>query len=108
VRVEVEDMRDDGNRRMNATQLYRFGIDNWLELKQINSTEQCSSAGWGRTCYESEAQQVTVSGSTGCLVQQLGWWILDWKSGAVGFELRAPEGGIARDELLRMADHVQL
>ncbi len=76
-------------------------------LEQINSTEQFTSAGWGRARYEAEAQQVTVSGSTGYLVQQLGWWILDWKIGTVGFELRAPVGAVARDELLQMANGIQ-
>ncbi len=106
-RVEVEDIRYDGNRHVNVTQSYRFGVSNWLELEQMNSTEQYSSAGWGRARYDEEAQQVTVSGSTGYLVQQLGWWILDWKIGAVGFELRAPVGGMWRDDVLQIANRVQ-
>ncbi len=106
-RVEVEDSTYDSNRRTFIWQVYRLAENHWLELTQMNWTEQFESAGWGQARFEAEAQQVTVSGATAYLVKQFDWWILDWKVGEVGFELHAPAQVISREQLLNIAQSVQ-
>jgi hypothetical protein len=105
--VEVETIDYDHNRLTNTTQSYRVGRSGWFELMQVNSTDPSESAGWGRACCDSEAERVTVNGTTGYLVKQFDWWVLDWKVGNVGFELHAPAQVISREQLLNIAQSVQ-
>lgn len=105
--VEVEDSTYDGHRRTFVWQVYRLTTNNWLELTQMNWTEQFESAGWGQARYDPEAQVVHVSDATAYLVKQFDWWILDWKVGNIGFELHAPARVVSVDQLLRIAESVQ-
>jgi hypothetical protein len=106
-RVEVEDNVYDHNRNTSVSEIYPSAGNSWLELMQLNSTEEYAGAGWGRARYDPEARQVTVSGSTAYLVKQFDWWILDWKVGNVGFELQAPARVISLEQLLNIAQSVQ-
>jgi hypothetical protein len=105
--VEVEDSTYDSQRRTFVWQVYHLATNDWLELTQMNWTERFESAGWGQARYETEAQQVRVSGTTAYLVKQFDWWILDWKVGDVGFELHAPAQVVSREQLLHIAESVQ-
>jgi hypothetical protein len=84
-------------------QSYRLPDDVWLELTQMVTAVQYASAGWGQARYAPEARPVTVGQATGYLVRQFGWWVLDWKEGDVGFELRAPVQAFSLEELLNVA-----
>jgi hypothetical protein len=91
-------------------QSYRLSDDAWLELTQMVTTPAKQYAGgrWGQARYAPEARPVTVGETAGYVVRQFGWWVLDWKVGDVGFELRAPVMAFSLEELLNIATGVQL
>ncbi|MDY6877744.1 MAG: hypothetical protein SWK90_16300 [Chloroflexota bacterium] len=91
-------------------QSYRLPDDTWLELTQMVTTpaKQYAGARWGQARYAPEARPVTVGETAGYVVRQFGWWILDWKVGDVGFELRAPVMAFSLEELVTLATKVQL
>ena len=64
-------------------------------------------AAWGRARYAPDARPVSVGQITGYVVQQFGWWMLDWKVGDVGFEVRASVTALSLEELLTLATGVQ-
>ena len=105
--VQVETMAYEEGQRTNVTQAYRLPDDTWLELIQMVTTEHHASAGWGGARYAWEAHPVTVGQSTGYVIQRFGWWMLDWKVGDVGFELRAPVSALSLEDLLAIATGVQ-
>ena len=105
--VEVETIDYDHNRRTNVTQAYRFARSGWFELIQMNWTDPSKSGGWGRACCDYEAERVTVNGTTGYLVKQFDWWVMDWKVGNVGFELHASAQVISREQLLNIAQSIE-
>ena len=107
--VQVETRADQDRRWTDVYQSYRLPDDAWLELTQMVTTpaKQYTSARWGQARYAPEARPVTVGETTGYVVQQFGWWILDWKVGDVGFELRAPVLAFSLEELLNIATGVQ-
>jgi len=101
--VQVE-TRTSGERRWtNVSQMYRLPDDTWLELIQMATTDHYASAGWGQARYAPEASLVTVEQNTGYAVQRFGWWVLDWRMGDVGFELRASVPALSLDDLLSIA-----
>ena len=92
--------------RSNVYQMYRTREGAWLELVQKNSKDQSPSEGWGLARWDLEKRVVGVGVDAGALIQQFGWWVLDWKVGEVGFELRAPVRVISREQLLTIAESV--
>lgn len=105
--VRAEISRYDQQQRIDTHQLFRVDDDTWLELTQFNNTEKYESAGWGQARYETDAQQVDVAGAGGYLIRRLGWWVLNWKRGEVGFELRAPVEKFSETQLLEIARGVE-
>ena len=101
--VQVETRTSGERRRTNVSQMYRLTDDAWLELIQMVTTDHYASVGWGQARYEPEARLVAVGENTGYAVQRFGWWVLDWKVGDVGFELRAPVSALSLDDLLSIA-----
>jgi hypothetical protein len=79
----------------------------WLELAQRVTTEQYEGAGWGEARYDPEAQQLSIGITTGYLVRRYGAWMLDWKIGTTGFELRTPAESLTAQELTGIAASVQ-
>jgi hypothetical protein len=106
-RVQVETRADRDRRWTDVYQSYRLPDDTWLELIQMVTTVQYASAGWGQAHYAPEARPVTVGEAAGYVVRQFGWWVLDWKAGDVGFELRAPVTALSLENLLALAARVQ-
>jgi hypothetical protein len=80
----------------------------WLELTQRVSAEQYEGAGWGEARYDPEAQQLAVGAARSYLVRRYGAWLLNWKLGTAGFELRTPVDALAAEELAGLAASVQL
>jgi hypothetical protein len=106
--VEVETIDYDHNRLTNTTQSYLVGRSGWFELMQVNSTEPSAPISrWGRACCDYEAERVAIKASTGYLLKQFDWWILEWKMGGVGFEPHAPAQLISREQMLSTAESVQ-
>ena len=105
--VQVETMAYVEGRWTNVTQAYRLPDGDWLELIQMITTERYDSAGWGQARYAWEARPVTVGQSTGYVIRRFGWWLLDWKVGDVGFELRAPVSALSLEYLLAIATGLQ-
>jgi len=105
--VKVETAHYDQQRRVNVSQMYRLPDNAGLELIQMVTTENYASAGWGEARFAPEAQLVTVGQVSGIVIQHLGWWVLDWKVGDVGFELRAPARTLSLEELVQIAARVQ-
>ncbi len=106
--VQIETTTSEGHRWTDESQTYRLPDGTWLELTQMVTTEHYTSAGWGQARYECEAAPVTVGQTMGYVIQRFGWWVLDWKVGDTGFELRAPVPALSLDELLTIASGVQL
>lgn len=106
-RVQVETRADRDRRWTDVYQSYRLPDDTWLELIQMVTTAQYASAGWGQARYGPEARPVTVGEGAGYVVRQFGRWVLDWKVGDVGFELRAPVTALSLENLLALAARVQ-
>jgi hypothetical protein len=106
-RVQVETRADRDRRWTDVYQSYRLPNDIWLELIQMVTTAQYASAGWGQARYGPEARPVTVGERVGYVIQQFGWWVLDWRAGDVGFELRAPVTALSLENLLALAARVQ-
>jgi len=105
--VEVETQADADRAWTDVHQSYYLPDDVWLELTQMVTTEHYASAGWGQARYAPEARPVTVGETMGYVVQQFGWWTLDWKVGDVGFELRGPVQAFSLEDLLALATGVQ-
>jgi hypothetical protein len=105
--VRAEISRYDHQQRIDTRELYRADNDTWFELTQLNNTEKYANAGWGQARYESDAQQADVAGTQGYLIRRLGWWVLDWKRGDVGFELRAPVDKFSDAQILQWARAVE-
>ena len=105
--VQIETMPYGEHRRTNVTQAYVLPNNSRLELTQIVTTEDYASAGWGQARYAWETQSVTVGDTIGFVVQRFGWWVLDWKVGDVGFELRAPVPALSLEELLIIATGIK-
>jgi len=106
--VQVETRISGERRRTNVSQMVRLPDDTWLELIQMVTTDHYASAGWGQARYAPEASLVAVGQNTGYVIQRFDWWVLDWRVGDVGFELRAPVQAVSLDELLAVAASVQL
>jgi len=102
--VQIEIKTHAERRWTNVYQSYRLPDDTWLELTQMITTAQYASAGWGQARYAPEACPVTVGETTGYVVRQFGWWMLDWRVGDVGFELRAPVTALSLEDMLAIAD----
>lgn len=105
--VRAEIYRYNSRQRSVTTQVYRFQNDARIELIQKNDSEKYSNAGWGDARYDAEARQLDVAGETGYLVRSYGWWVLNWKRGDVGFELRTPAEKISEAHLLEFARAVK-
>jgi hypothetical protein len=105
--IQVKVRADQNRRWTDVYQFYRLPDDMWLELAQMVTTAQYASAGWGQARYAPEACPVTVRQTTGYVAQCFGWWVLDWKVGDVGFELRAPVTVLSLENLLALAARVQ-
>ncbi|MGA9351724.1 MAG: hypothetical protein WBW48_23385, partial [Anaerolineae bacterium] len=105
--VQVETRTSGECRWTNVSQMYRLPDDTWLELIQMVTTDHYASAGWGQARYEPEARPVTVGENTGYAIQRFDWWVLDWRVGGVGFELRAPVPALSLDDLLSIATGAQ-
>lgn len=88
----------------------RYDLPNqaWLTLTQRVTTEQYDSAGWGETRYDSEAQPVLVGAEAGYLIRRYDVWVLNWKLGTTGLELRAPASAFSADALTQLAAGVTL
>jgi len=105
--IQVKTRADRDRRWTDVYQSYRLPDDVWLELTQMVTTAQYASAGWGQARYAPEARPVTVGETAGYVVQQFGWWVLDWKVSDVGFELRAPVPALSLEDLLTITTGVQ-
>jgi len=105
--IQVKTRADRDRRWTDVYQSYRLTDDIWVELTQMVTTAQYASAGWGQARYAPEARPVTVGETAGYVVRQFGWWVLDWKVGEVGFELRAPVTALSLENLLALAARVQ-
>ncbi len=107
--VLVEIKTHAERRWTNVYQSYRLSDDAWLELTQMVTTPAKQYAGgrWGQARYAPEARSVTVGQTTGYVVQQFGWRMLDWRVGDVGFEMRTPVTALSLEELLTIATEVQ-
>lgn len=105
--VQVETRASAERHRTNVSQMYRLPDDTWLELIQMVTTDHYASAGWGQARYEPEARPVAVGQNTGFVIQRFDWWVLDWRMGDVGFELRAPVPALSLDDLLSIATGAQ-
>ena len=105
--VQVETTADRDRRWTDVYQLYRLPGGDWLELTQMVTTARYESAGWSQARYAPEARLVSMGRTTGYVVQRFGWWVLEWKVGDVGFELRAPVEALSLEDLLATATGVQ-
>lgn len=101
--VQVEIRTHAKRSWIDVYQSYRLPENAWLELTQMVTTERYASAGWGQARYAPEARLVTVGQTAGYAIQRFGWWVLDWKVGEVGFELRAPVRTVSLEGLLSVA-----
>ncbi len=93
--------------RSNVYEMYRLKDGAWLELVQKNSKDQSPSEGWGQARWDLERRVVAVGTNAGALIQQFGWWMLDWKVNDIGFELRAPVTAFSTQDLISIAGSVQ-
>jgi hypothetical protein len=105
--VQAEVFAWDSGRRSTIYEMYQLGSNGWLELTQMNSTEQSPSEGWGVARWDPEARVVAVNRDAGALIQHFGWWVLDWKVGNVGLELHAPVNVFSAQELIDLASSVE-
>jgi len=105
--VQVETTADRDRQWTDVFQLYRLPGGDWLELAQMVTTAQYESAGWSQARYAPEARLVSMGRTTGYVIQRFGWWVLDWKVGDVGFELRAPMEALSLEDLLALATSLQ-
>jgi hypothetical protein len=106
-KVQVVSSTDQDAWWATVTQLYHLPSATWLELAQMATNQSYESAGWGQARYDSEAQQVIVNENAGYVTRHFGWWILDWKVGRTGFELRAPVAAVSLEDLLKIAGRLQ-
>lgn len=97
---------DGDYRSITVQQAYHLPSGAYLELTQTDNNQPFESAGWGEARYDSEARPLTVAGQPAYLLARWGWWALDWKIGAEGFELRAPVGAISAAALVGLAGSV--
>jgi hypothetical protein len=96
-----------GQRRTSVTQVYRLPDGTQLKLIQSFTTENFDAVLWGEARSMPEAQAVLIADNPGYIVQRFGQWLLDWKSGESGFELKAPVPAISLEELVNIAASVQ-
>lgn len=92
-----------------ATITTRYDLPNqsWLDFTQRVTTEQYYTAGWGEARYDPEAQPVSVGAEQGYLIRRYDVWVLNWKSGSTGLELRVPVAALSSDELVHLATTVE-
>ena len=105
--VRIETRTFDGGSQADIHQIYHLVDDLWLELMQRARTEPWAGFGWGQARSAPEARPVAVGQTTGYVVQRFDWWVLDWRVGDVGFELRAPVTALSLEDLLAIADSVE-
>jgi len=105
--VRIETVTFDGGSQADIHQSYHLADDLWLELTQRARTEPWAGFGWGQARSVPEARPVAVGQTTGYVVQRFDWWVLDWRVGDVGFELRAPVTALSLEDLLAIADSVE-
>jgi hypothetical protein len=94
----------------DATQTYRLAGDapaGWLELSQQATAEPYPGFGWGQARHDPEATVVTVGGTAGYAIRRSGQWLLDWKCGDAGLELRAPLDALSLEALVAVAAGVR-
>ena len=101
--MQVETIPYEGQRRTNLTQIYRLPSGASLKLSQMLTTEPADFSIWGPARYAPEAQLVSIGETTGYLIHRFDQWVLDWKLGAIGFELSVPVSAISSEELLNVA-----
>ncbi len=102
-KVQIETWASDDGYRAEATQLYRLGSREWLKLTQMVVSRPWADFGWGTARYDPEASVVAVGQVTGYATRRFGWWVLDWKCGDVGLELRAPVAALSLEGLVVIA-----
>jgi len=105
--VRIKTVTFDGGSQADIHQGYHLADDLWLELTQRARTEPWAGFGWGQARSAPEAHPVAVGQTTGYVVQRFDWWVLDWRVGDVGFELRAPVTALSLEDLLAIADSVE-
>lgn len=101
--IEAQASGSGDARWINLRQSYRRPDGAWLELTQLYTNQDYDTAGWGQARSDWEAQRVSVGGQPGYLLRRFGWWVLDWKIGPDGFELRASLDAISSEDLISVA-----
>ena len=105
--VRVETTAHEPRGWGDAVLAYGLADGGWLELSQQATAEPYAGFGWGGARYETEARVVAVGGATGYAVQRAGAWLIDWKCGDFGLELRVPVAALSLDELVAIAAGVE-
>ncbi len=104
--VQVTNATSASSDWTSIDQRVRLPAGSWLVFTQMSTGQNYESSGWGLARYDNEALLVQVAGQPGYAIQHLGWWYLDWKIGAQGFELRASAEIFSLENLVAAANSI--